>query len=77
MTVHNHGTDQGKGLACPEQLLGECEIIRIRQGERAQVLDEVVSILDRYSREPVVAEAIIRTAATLSRYVDDGLAHKG
>ena len=26
MAVHNHGTEQGKGLACSESLIGECLI---------------------------------------------------
>ena len=26
MAVHNHGSEQGEGLACPESMIGECLI---------------------------------------------------
>ena len=40
MAVHNHGTEQGAGLACPESMIGEClitgggEIIEALRAER-------------------------------------------
>lgn len=28
--VHNHGPEEGPGMACPERLIGDCELARLR-----------------------------------------------
>ena len=40
MSVHNHGTEQGKGLACSESLIGEC-LIKVG-GETIEALREQI-----------------------------------
>ena len=45
MAVHNHGTEQGAGLACPESLIGECLITE--GGEMIEALREECGRLER------------------------------
>ena len=69
MNVHNHGPEEGKGLACHEQKIGECQlplVIDLTQPTitRAQLMGLVTSL----GLEPhMVSSIIIRTGMI---YVD-------
>ena len=49
MAVHNHGTEQGKGLACSESLIGDClikeggETIEGLRAERYRLLETIAA----------------------------------
>lgn len=68
MLVHNHGTEEGEGLACRTQLIGKCvseEIIRrtLSAEERAMIAEEklaeitklvkCIDILNMSDQDPV------------------------
>ena len=84
MAVHNHGTEQGKGLACSESLIGEClikeggETIEGLRAERDGLLATIEQALDSNEVEGVEHDAHIwldeanRILDSIRAIVDDG-----
>ena len=75
MAVHNHGTEQGAGLACPESLIGEClikeggETIEGLRAERDGLLatiEQVLSVSKR-ARPSSVSGNLIADGNALAR----------
>jgi len=54
--VHNHGPEDGPGLACPERLIGDCELARLRAEN--QRLREALEHADSELRLFMDAEAV-------------------
>ena len=68
MAVHNHGTEQGKGLACSESLIGDC-LIKVG-GETIEGLREECG---RLERENADVRAVCYTANNLNKAKIDAL----
>ena len=59
--VHNHGPEQGKGVACPEQLVGECQILATLERlnktlERLNKLEAMIGKIALILREDMTSE---------------------
>jgi hypothetical protein len=50
--VHNHGTEQGLGLACPESLIGDC----IREQTSAMLIEDGFTILSLRTKLDAIIE---------------------
>jgi hypothetical protein len=60
VNVHNHGTEEGPGLACREQLIGACQLDALRAA-----LQEAHSALTTHPGGDNRPEDAIETAARL------------